>query len=292
MFPVFNFRFTQDNPIPFEIFRIEDHHFLIRKGNKPRRDNFYVIFLVTEGEGIYFIDFQQYTIKPNTLIFIAPSQIHYWEISKNAKGYGLPFEDGIIELFGLKDFLTNLNLFDFMEGASILHLDGETAGPVNHIFDNLYLEARSKEFGRNQLLASLMQILLIKVHRMLPGMGGNRTLTAGEKLVREFVRLVQQKAMTGHEVSSYASELRVTQGHLTETVKTVTGATAGELIRRQVVLEAKRLLAHSDFSVEQIGRQIQFHDASYFSRFFKRETGESPAKFRENFRKKYQTSRR
>lgn len=292
MFPIFNFRFTEDNPIPFEIFRIEEHHFLIRKGNQPRRDNFYVIFLVTEGEGTYFIDFQQYEIKPNTLIFFAPSQVHYWEISKNTKGYGVPFEEGLIELFGLKDFLTNLKLFDFMEGASVLYLEGRNVDSVNRIFDNIYSEARSKEFRRNQLLASLMQILFIKAQRMLPHAGGNLTLNAGEKLVREFVRLVQQKVMIEHEVASYASDLGVTQGHLTETVKTVTGATAGELLRRRLVLEAKRLLAHSELSVEQIGGQIHFHDASYFSRFFKREASETPAEFRESFRRKYQTSQR
>ncbi len=284
--PVFSFRYTDDDPIPFEIFRIEEHRFLINSGNLPRRDNFYVTFWVTEGMGAYYIDFQQYAIKPNTLIFIAASQIHYWEISKNAKGYGVPFEEGLIDLFGLKDFLSSLNLFNFMEGASVLHLEGQNADSVNRIFENLYSEAHSKEFGRNQLLASLMQIFFIKAQRLLPNADGNRKLTAGEKLVRDFMRLVQQKAMTEHEVAFYASELSVTQGHLTELVKTITGATAGELIRRRLVLEAKRLLAHSDLSVEQVCEQINFQDASYFSRFFKRETGESPRSFRDDFHKK------
>ncbi|MEM8863761.1 MAG: helix-turn-helix transcriptional regulator, partial [Chloroflexota bacterium] len=56
--------------------------------------------------------------------------------------------------------------------------------------------------------------------------------------------------------------------------------TPGQLIRQEVVLEAKRLFQHTDLTATEISYRLGFNDASYFGRFFKREVGVSPGKFR------------
>lgn len=62
------------------------------------------------------------------------------------------------------------------------------------------------------------------------------------------------------------------------------GVTAGALLRQRLVIEAKRWLAHSEWTVAQIAENLNFADASYFGRFFKRETAVTPRTFREDFR--------
>ena len=50
--------------------------------------------------------------------------------------------------------------------------------------------------------------------------------------------------------------------------------------RQQSRLEnAKRLLAAGDRSVKQVAAELQFRDAAYFSRLFRRYTGQSPRAF-------------
>jgi AraC-like DNA-binding protein len=58
------------------------------------------------------------------------------------------------------------------------------------------------------------------------------------------------------------------------------GASAGDLIRERVLLEAKRLLANSDLMISQIAETLNFEDNAYFTRFFKKYLGTTPEGFR------------
>ena len=53
------------------------------------------------------------------------------------------------------------------------------------------------------------------------------------------------------------------------------------MIKQQIVMEAKRLLAHTNLSVSEIIQHLNMEDLSYFSRMFKHATGLSPSAFRE-----------
>ena len=91
-----------------------------------------------------------------------------------------------------------------------------------------------------------------------------------------------------HKVNEYAELLNVTPNHLSETIKKITGKTAGEVIHQRLILEAKRRLLHSSISAKELAYALNFNDPSYFSRFFKANTDLSPEGFRNEIRKKYQ----
>ncbi len=52
------------------------------------------------------------------------------------------------------------------------------------------------------------------------------------------------------------------------------------IIHGRIALDARRLLAHSDLAISQIGIRLGFRDASNFAAFFAHATGESPSAFR------------
>jgi AraC-like DNA-binding protein len=60
--------------------------------------------------------------------------------------------------------------------------------------------------------------------------------------------------------------------------------TPGEILRDRLTLEAKRLLAHSEFTVGETAQRLGFLSAAQFSNWFKREAGVSPDQFRKDFR--------
>jgi AraC-like DNA-binding protein len=86
-------------------------------------------------------------------------------------------------------------------------------------------------------------------------------------------------------IDFYAKSLKITPNHLNKSVKSVTGKTAIGMLNEMRLTEAKLRLNHTDCSVCEIAYQLGFEDQSYFSRFFKKATGDSPIKFRKNRRK-------
>ena len=80
----------------------------------------------------------------------------------------------------------------------------------------------------------------------------------------------------------------LTTSHLNESLRLETGLTAGDLIRTRRILEAKRLLLHSELTMAEIGYELGFKDPSYFSRFTRRELKTSPGELRSLIRQKYQ----
>ena len=106
-------------------------------------------------------------------------------------------------------------------------------------------------------------------------------------LIKKFKNLVAQHFAEEQSVHAYAERLGVSTGHLSDVIKSMTGSSPGQLIRNEIVLEAKRLLVHTELTIAEIGYSLSFEDPSYFSRFFKRETGMNPAVFRLQTREKY-----
>ena len=60
------------------------------------------------------------------------------------------------------------------------------------------------------------------------------------------------------------------------------GAPAKVLINQRLLLEAKRLLAHTTLPVQTIGRDLGFEEATNFVKFFRKETGMRPLAFRQD----------
>src|SRR5690606_22830534 len=86
------------------------------------------------------------------------------------------------------------------------------------------------------------------------------------------------KVMKG--VKDYAARLCITPNYLNAVCTKVTGKSAGEHIRERIMLEAKRLLLHSDNTVSEIAGELNFDDNPYFCRFFKKYAQITPEQFR------------
>ena len=78
----------------------------------------------------------------------------------------------------------------------------------------------------------------------------------------------------------YAKCLNISTPYLNECVKRTTGYSVSYHIHQRVILEAKRLLYHSDKSVKEIAGELGYDDYSYFIRLFVKVTGMTPLTFR------------
>ena len=99
------------------------------------------------------------------------------------------------------------------------------------------------------------------------------------RVVSRFLELAERDAAHRHRVADYAAELAVTPGHLSVLCTQYVGQRAKRLLDNVLLSRARRMLLYTDESAARIGASLGFEDPSYFSRFFRRETGHAPMSF-------------
>ena len=82
-------------------------------------------------------------------------------------------------------------------------------------------------------------------------------------------------------MQEYASLLGVTTNHLVKTVRQTTHTTPKQMLQARLLLEAKRLLVHTPYPVNQISDLLQFQNSTSFARWFKNQTAQTPSQFRQ-----------
>jgi AraC-like DNA-binding protein len=289
--PLHDFRYHPQRPLPCEIGRL-DQMPPAAQAAYSNRHTFYEIFWIVDGAGSHVIDFTPYPIRPFTLYFVAPGQIHFWQIERPVSGYALLFAPEFFQQgTNPATMLDQLSVFRPGAYRPTLALEEPLATEIDQLVQTMLAEYTTAQFGCLTMLQALAQMLLIQAERLLIHNEPQHTLTAAARLTRDFLRLVEQHYAQEHAVASYAAQLGVTPGHLSDTVRLTLGRPASTVIRERCVLEAKRLLAHSQASIATIAQQLAFADPSYFARFFRRATGQTPQAFRATFRDLYQNLR-
>lgn len=104
-------------------------------------------------------------------------------------------------------------------------------------------------------------------------------LSRQEEIFNRFIALVNEHGKRERNISFYADRLCLTPHYLSTVIREASGQTVMQWINQAVILEAKVLLKHSDMLVFQISDELNFPNPSFFSKFFKRMTGMTPAEY-------------
>lgn len=86
--------------------------------------------------------------------------------------------------------------------------------------------------------------------------------------LRNFSQLVEQHFYSKKSVSDYAELLNISSKNLNKKIVALSNKPPNQIIKDRVVLEAKRLLAHTDFTSKEIAYKLGYEDDAYFTRFF------------------------
>ncbi|MEM8863186.1 MAG: AraC family transcriptional regulator, partial [Chloroflexota bacterium] len=225
-------------------------------------------------------------IQPRKLIFVRPGQVQQWLIDQPVSGYYCAFDEEIFHVFGAHLFFKELGfLAPFATPAVYIADDCTQAEIIQSFFEKIYSAFYSTDWAHGIEVLMWLQLLCVYAQREFEKGKPVQKLTPNQQITSDFLRLADANAMQNHSLSFYADKLGITIGHLTETVKEVYGTSAGELLRGRLILEAKRLLAHTNHTMGEIAHQLNYADPSYFSRAFKREVGQTPGSFRQEFRR-------
>jgi AraC-like DNA-binding protein len=255
----------------------------------PHRKDYYFMAFVKTGSSRHWIDMTPYDLKPDTFYFTSPHQVHLKEEGAPLTGISLSFN---------KDFLVSDNdgsmkalpIIQNVHNGHELSLHAQDLQFVEDILEKILTEYASKEAWQHTMLLSYMKILLVYLSRLYMEQFNDKGLSTDRLLLKKYLSRIDGSYTQQHEVAAYADMLNISAGHLSEVVKEQSGKPAIAHIHERLILEAKRLLFHTDNSMKEIAFHLGFEDASYFSRFFRRITGHTPLQYRVNFREMYHSN--
>lgn len=256
-----------------------NRHFSVKY---PHRHDFFEVLYLHQGSGFHVIDGNKYEIKPPCVFFMSPGQAHKLELSNDIEGY--------IFLFNADFYLLNRrnrnSLIEFpffytihQDNPPLLLTNPDDICFLETLFRQSITEADLSGEYKPEMLRSLLDLILTTCAARYHENEHLNQRGKGQILVKQFFQLLEENYAQNLSINRYAEMLGVTPNHLTQTVKLLTGKTSSQMIKGKQLLEIKRLLAHTNLSVSEIANQLNFNDQSYFTKFFKRETGLTPLQY-------------
>lgn len=257
-----------------------NRHFSVKY---PHRHDFFEVLYLHKGSGYHVIDGNKYEIKPPCVFFMSPGQAHKLELSHDIEGYIFIFTSD----FYLLNRSNQNSLIEFpffytihQDNPPLLLENENDIRFLEILFRQSIAEITQSGDFVPEMLRSILDLILTTCAARYHV---NENLLAkgkGQILVKRFFHLVEENNQKNLSLSEYANLIGVTPNHLTQTVKLFTGKTSSQIIKAKQLLEIKRLLVHTSMNVSEIANQLNFEDQSYFTRFFKRETGITPMQYR------------
>ncbi len=246
----------------------------------PHRHSFYHLLFFTAGGGTHTIDFERFPVLPGQIYFMIPGQVHSWFFEGDIDGYVVNFSEQY--MYSIAGALQYQGQFPFLLGNaadSVVDM-GAAAEDVEALLSAMAAETMAdKPLAQDMVRALLMQVFItVARHVNVYGAGMQQN---GLPVLQSFRALIEQHYTSLHLPQQYAPLLHITPNHLNAVCTQVTGKSAGTLIRERVLLEARRLLVSPGITVAEVAWQLGFVDNSYFSRFFRKYTGITPAQFRQ-----------
>ena len=170
-------------------------------------------------------------------------------------------------------------------GASkvpIMKPNAEDLEVLNTVLKMFLIELTSRDNLQLEMLQMMLKRFLILCTRIYKQQEESLAHSPSNvEVIREYNYLVEQHFRREHRVSAYAQLMNKSPKTLSNLFKKLGERTPLQYIHSRIMLEARRSLTYTDQPISQIGYALGFADVQVFSRFFKKQEGLSPQKFRE-----------
>ncbi|MFJ7949585.1 AraC family transcriptional regulator [Streptomyces sp. NPDC096354] len=237
----------------------------------PLRPDFHHLIHVRQGPVRHTVDFQDYTLDSGSWLWVRAGQVHQYVPRDHAAARGtiVIWQPGFITAEPLQNDSPMLPTGRHARSADLAlrHLAHEY-GDLASIPLDAHIET----------LRHLLSVLLLRLAHACPA---PTSPGSDSDVFRSFRAAVEHDFADSHHVNDYAAALGYSVRTLSRAAQAATGSTAKQYLDARILLEARRLLVHTDANSAEISRRLGFRDPSDFTKFFRKRDGGTPLRFRE-----------
>ncbi|WP_405803504.1 helix-turn-helix transcriptional regulator [Streptomyces sp. NBC_01187] len=243
----------------------------------PQRPAFHhLIHVPSDGTPLpHTVDFSDYVIEPGGWLRVRPGQVHQYARGSGAAGHEPP-ADSVLVIWQ-PGFVPA----EPPHERDPLVPKGPHADAVELALRHLTLEhADLASIPLDAHLDTLRMLLSVLLLRLAHAGPAGTPAARPDGPFRRFEAAVERDFPRTHRVADYAAALGYSPRTLTRATQAATGRTAKTFLDDRVLLEARRMLVHTDAPASDIGRRLGFRDPGDFSKFFRSRDGRTPLTFR------------
>jgi AraC-type DNA-binding domain-containing proteins len=248
---------------------------LIEKFMQPHKQAQYFFLFMKKGHALHKVDMQPINVQNNQLLFVLPQQIHILPSHQHEwEYYKLGIDDHCLSLLP-KSFPFLINPLQHQ----ILSIKEDAVQRLSWAFESL----RQLLLVRNSPTALILSYLDSVLTEINHAYFQDQEIQSGsnEKLTKYIAfKLLVEEELTQHlSIEEICKRLAVNATHLYNIVKEFSGLSAKEYLNQRLILEAQRKLYYNEISVKEVAFELGFNDPDYFSRLFRKITGNTVSRF-------------
>lgn len=243
---------------------------------------------IVAGEAEMSIDYANYKFRENHWVELRPTaDVRLLNYSDNFSAcIIMASESFILDTLLDKKPIPVSHFVDARE-SPCMEITDEELEALKHSADRIIYYMRREHHFKKDMLHNTFYNFILEASNMFHNRDGVRkqlnSLSRKETIIRDFMILVEKNAMTEHNPSFYSDKLCISTQYLSIILKDITGHTANHWISKKITAHAKILLRTPNLTIKEITDKLHFADQSSFGKFFKKHTGMSPKKYREDF---------
>ena len=247
-------------------FRSRKHDWVI---DTHRHAHLFQVFLIESGAGELKYGHKTIALNEPCIVTMPENTPYSFEFSPEIEGKILTLSQSFIEtLFeNAPNVLLELKTPRILRGVAE-HRRFQTIGRIVH---RLYDELREELPEKKLALQCYFSLLITEIFR-LSLEKSDKTVTydtRNAKHYQTFLQKVKQAYSPQKTIQGYARELKITPVHLNRVCQTIAGHSALQVVHDFLIIEAEKLLTHTEYSVSEISYMLNFNDPAFFHAYLK-----------------------
>jgi AraC family transcriptional activator of pobA len=275
--PSLAFRHNAKPTLGFEIFTLSSLYPRTTRAHMlaPHRHEFHSVYVGTRGRSTIYIDFEPVPIGAGLATFISRGRVVSFGLDGDAEAWMLVFTSEFLAL----DRIDPLRLPACLAPTwprPVLALGADDEAEVAALVAQIDAEhARPLDAVQPWLLSALVRALLLRAERLVA-----QVVPPVPTALHAFFTILERDHGKTRSVAHYAKACALSPTRLGALVQSYVGKRPKQVIDERVVLEQKRLLAHTDCSVKELAARTGFDEPTNLVKFFRHHAGTTPLAFR------------